>query len=311
MGTWGPGIYQNDLSEDVKAFFRDQLHRGKTGEVITEILISNYSEELSDVDDCIDFWCALADTQWELGRLTPDVKQKALECIGSPNADLRWKSEGDTLFLKRQQVLAELREKLCQPQPAEKKVKQYKLYQCPWQIGDVFALPLEGEAINQVGLCGQYLLIEKVAQRTWHPGHIIPVVYLKLTRDGQIPSCIEEYNQLEFVRDFAISYSMKDLFENKEIAQQYKCETREYLCDENGKVFYCQIGLITTSKRVIPKKLVYVGNYSNTARPRYEVIPDYGPGLPAHFWRDMSSIVADRIVRFGTVKAISDSPIPR
>ena len=127
MGIWGPGIYQNDLSDDVRAFYRDQLHRGKTGEEITEILISDYSAEISDVDDCIDFWCALADTQWELGRLTPEVKQKALECIDSPNAALRWKSEGDLKFRKRQEVLTKLRDKLCQPQPAEKKIKQYTL----------------------------------------------------------------------------------------------------------------------------------------------------------------------------------------
>ncbi len=307
MGIWGPGIYQNDLSDDVRAFYRDQLHRGKTGEEITEILISDYSAEISDVDDCIDFWCALADTQWELGRLTPEVKQKALECIDSPNAALRWKSEGDLKFRKRQEVLTKLRDKLCQPQPAEKKIKQYKLYQCPWQVGDVFALPLEGEAMDRIGLGGQYLLIEKVAQSTWYPGHIIPIVYFKLTRDGQIPSCKEEYNQLEFIRNFAISYQLKALFENIEVSQQYKYEPGEYLCDKNEKAFYYQVGLITTSKRAIPKTLVFVGNYGGVARPRYEVIPDYGPGLPAFFWRDLSAIVAERIVILGTEKAIPDN----
>lgn len=310
MGTWGPGIYQNDVSDDVKSFYRDQLHRGKTGEEITEILLQQYAEELSDVDDCIDFWCALADTQWELGRLTPDVKQKALECIDSPNATLRWEPEGKVLLKKRQDVLTKLREKLHQPQPAEKKIRQYKLYQCPWQIGDVFALPLEGEALDQVGLSGQYLLIEKVAQSTWHPGHIIPVVYLKLTRDGKIPSCAEEYNQLEFVRDFVISYSLKSIFGNEDIAQENISETNAYSIDENGKLSICQIGLITTSKRVIPAKLCYVGNFSNTARPQFELIPSYGPSLLVHFWKELPEFLADRIVRHGTVKAIpSDSQI--
>ncbi len=304
MGTWGPGIYQNDLSDDVRAFYRDQLRRGKTGEEITEILISGYAQEISDVDDCIDFWCALADTQWELGRLTPEVKQRALECIESPNVTLRWKLESDTLCRKRQQVLDKLREKLCQQQPAEKKVKQYKFYHCPWQIGDVFALPLEGDAVDQVGLSGQYLLIEKVAQADWYPGHTIPVVYLKITRNGQLPACIEEYNQLEFVRDLVIPRSMKSLIEDETFIQQNTRKTNAYPLDQNEDFSICQIGLVTTSKRVIPAKLHYVGNFSNTARPRYELVPQYGINLPVELWKRLPAFLNDRIVRHGTVKAM-------
>ena len=39
MGAWGLKIYQDDIAEDVKFYYMDQLHRGKTGEIITQELI--------------------------------------------------------------------------------------------------------------------------------------------------------------------------------------------------------------------------------------------------------------------------------
>ncbi len=32
MGAWGPGLYSDDVTEDVRGIYVDKLHRGKNGE---------------------------------------------------------------------------------------------------------------------------------------------------------------------------------------------------------------------------------------------------------------------------------------
>lgn len=54
MGAWGPGLYQDDVALDVRDYYKDQLHRGKEGEQITQELIAQNSDILEDPDDgCI------------------------------------------------------------------------------------------------------------------------------------------------------------------------------------------------------------------------------------------------------------------
>lgn len=78
MGTWGSGLYQNDMSDDIKECFIDKCKRGHTIEEATEISIKEYAEELQDEDDAPNFWFALADIQWKYGKLLPKVKENAL-----------------------------------------------------------------------------------------------------------------------------------------------------------------------------------------------------------------------------------------
>ena len=112
MGTWGPGLFQNDVSDDVKRYFRDQLHRGKTSEQITKELIRSFRDELADLDDKPNFWLALADVQWDMGRLLPEVKEQALTCLSDGSALLPWQDAPKKEFAKRKQVLEKLKEKL-------------------------------------------------------------------------------------------------------------------------------------------------------------------------------------------------------
>lgn len=51
VSVWGPGLYQDDIAEDVKNYYKDQLHKGKTGIEITKALIKDNESILSDMDD--------------------------------------------------------------------------------------------------------------------------------------------------------------------------------------------------------------------------------------------------------------------
>ena len=260
MGAWGAKLYQDDVAQDVRDQFNDLLCRGKTAEEITRQLISSYNGVIDDPDDGPIFWFALADTQWNLGRLLPEVKEKALAWLDNGSNLKRWQEENPKLVVTREQVLRELREKLNSPPPPEKKNSQYRLYKCEWNIWDVFAYQLESDLAKEKGLYGRYFLIQKGDEGIWHPGHIVPIVRVKLTADEKLPTCTEEFDQLEYIQ------TARRRFEQLEL------ETEPEL-DEYGFLPQFEIELLNTSKKSIPKKLVFVGNFTNAAPPPKEFVP--------------------------------------
>ena len=81
MGSWGTGLYSNDMGDDVKDEYLSKLKAGKSDEETLTEMLECYKEEMADDDDKYDIWFALADTMWKKGRLTDEVKSKALELI--------------------------------------------------------------------------------------------------------------------------------------------------------------------------------------------------------------------------------------
>ena len=81
MGAWGVKLYDNDVAEDIKNTYKEKLQEGKSNEEATDEIISDYEYMLEDVDDAPLFWMALADQQWKVGRLLPNVKEQALKWI--------------------------------------------------------------------------------------------------------------------------------------------------------------------------------------------------------------------------------------
>lgn len=112
-------------------------------------------------------------------------------------------------------------------------------------------------------LYGQYLLIQKVDEGVWYPGHVVPIVYVKITKDAVLPSSIEEYDKLEYVQTGFSKFEERfwpiDMNRPQEdIAEKSKIH---YHVDAFGLLPQYRIELLNTSKRVIPPKLIYVGNY--------------------------------------------------
>ena len=286
MSIWGPGLYQNDVSDDVKRYFRDQLHRGKNAEQITKELMNSCREIISDQDDRPNFWLALADVQWDMGRLLPEVKEQALTCLSDGSALLPWQDAPKKEYAKRKQVLEKLAEKLNTPQPPEKKVSQYKLYQCPWKVGDVFAFPLESEKAKNIGLAGGWILLEKAGEIIWHPGHRIPAMYAKLFAGDAFPATLEEYEHLAYIKHSYWRFDMS-LFRVPDPSDQSNDANRIRSVDENGYLSEYRFAMITTSKRVIPKKLVYVGNFAGAKHPAKDYVSQWDVEIQAYFWKDL------------------------
>ena len=269
MGTWGPGLYQNDMSDEIKQSFIDRCKRGHTIEEATEIFIKEYIEELNDEDDAPNFWFALADKQWKYGKLLPKVKENALYHIQNELKNETYNEFDKSEAKKRKKVLEDLREKLNSPMPLEKKISQYKLYKCEWKIGDTYAYPLDADIWKDTDFYGDYLIMQKIGERNWSPGHTIPVVRVKITENKHLPTNAEEIESLRYVK-FEKGYTMeKEEMEELKGVLPFK---EEKMC--NGKYILSKdiymIALGNTSKRIIPKKLIFLGNYEIFREPKHE-----------------------------------------
>ncbi|HDR7389958.1 hypothetical protein JDS97_21235 [Bacillus cereus group sp. N18] len=122
MYVSGVGIFEDDLSEDIKFDFQNLISDGYSLEKATSILISKYVPSLRKYEENV-FWIALSAIQWEMGRLEPLVKEKAINIIDNKSDLKRWWREPE-LKEKREKVLKNLKEKLLSPTPEPKKTKK-------------------------------------------------------------------------------------------------------------------------------------------------------------------------------------------
>ena len=247
MGAWGAGLYENDTALDVKDEFEKLFNDGKSVQEITDGLTAEFESIMDCADEAPLFWLALADTQWKFGVLLPDVKENALRWID----ELKSQAADTPDEAKQRKALENLQAKLLSPLPPVKKPKKKRIYKCEWKIGDVFAYQLESELAKERGLYGRYFLIQKVDEGTWYPGHIVPIIYVKLTKDANIPSTVEEYDEAEYVQTFFQKYErrfwpidMSRPQEDIEEKSKLNCEVDEY-----GFLPAYRAILLNTSKR--------------------------------------------------------------
>ena len=297
MGMWGFELYQNDTSLDVKNEFEELYNTGNAVQDITDKLMKDYKCVMGNMDEELSFWLALADTQWNIGVLLPCVKEKALYLINKYCDLLNCEIIDMPAKTSIRKTLDELQAKLLSPAPVKKTIKQ-KHYKCQWKLGDVFAYQLESELAKERGLYGQYFLIQKVDEYIFD-GHIIPIVYAKITKNFNIPSNVKEYDQLEYVQTWFTKYEdrffpidMRRL--QKDIAEKSKMN---YQVDEYGLLPQYRAKILNTSKKVIPAKLIYVGNYANAVLPQKEFIPHSKENIITVAWKQFDETFETKMIK--------------
>ena len=200
MRAWGTKLYQDDIACEVRDDYKKKLREGKSNKQVTEEIFAEYIDIIEDEDDSAIFWFALADTQWSFGRLLPEVKEKALEFLGNGGEVQRWIDDRNIKGAEaRRKILEDLKQKLNSSQPPEKKFSIPRIYKCEWKMGDVFAYKLESNIAEQKGLWGRYLLLQKVDERRWYPGHTIPIVRARISDSTDLPS-LQNSNSLEYIK---------------------------------------------------------------------------------------------------------------
>jgi len=145
MGTWGYGIFENDVSVDVRLTFEDAIHRGATVEEATRHVLAECADYLEDMDDRVQVWLALASLQLEQGSVEDSIRKRALEVI-EQGADLkRWEETGTEAVEAWKGMLEVLRSSLLRPavrQEAAPRRRLKKPKKLPYEEGTWFAVPL-------------------------------------------------------------------------------------------------------------------------------------------------------------------------
>ncbi|QEH67730.1 hypothetical protein [Cellulosilyticum sp. WCF-2] len=193
MGTWGTGLYSNDLALDLKGTYMRLLKEGKTKEEVERLTIEQYEdtmecEDEDEDDETIDAWLVLADLEWKYGRLSERVKARALGYLETGKGLEAWEECSNTDYKKREQVLEQLREKLLSPMPAEKKIRVPKPYECEWKLGDVFAYQFTSDYSKKKGVENHYMVFRVIQLvRSKSDNSIQPVVQVYKWMGKELP----------------------------------------------------------------------------------------------------------------------------
>ena len=286
MGAWGANLYQDDVALDVKDEYKDNLRRGKTNEEAMQEIIDKYQELLEDEEDRGVFWLALADTQWNLGRLDEQVKEQALEIIELGTDLKRWEIN-EKLYNKRKEILEKLKEKLLSPQPEEKRMPKYRTYKCEWKNGDVFAYQLKSEYAKEQGLEVRYLIIQKIDEIDWYPCSTIPLVRAKITESKTIPKTEKEIDELRYIQTDYCLYERRFWGQDASRPLEEQIIGKSFNTDEYGLLPEYMASIIITSKNMTKGKLTYLGNYTNVTPPQNEFIPISKLNLPTIDWNEL------------------------
>gem|GEM_PF-4415210 len=161
-------------------------------------MADNYASLGDLVMDTV-IWPCLANAEAAFGRLDAETKQKAINCLELGESRKIWGAESK--LTKEWQHIEKFHRQLLlemeKPQ-VEKKIRQP--YHCPWKKGDVFYWKCGGELAQTSGLCGRYILFQKVGEFVFSDNwETLPVMFVKFTDSEQLPKKWEEYGSLKFI----------------------------------------------------------------------------------------------------------------
>ena len=188
MGAWGTGLYSDDFALDVKNDLLAAINDGKSCRTAIEELGRKYEVYThNDNPDIPVFWFVCADVLWRKGRLEDDVKQITLSYIDSGVDVMRWAVESPSMARRRKAVLEKLRSRLLSPQPEAKPIRIKRLYVCPWNIGDVYAIVLTSDFAKEAGFEGTYALFQMAEKMFIETYGTYPIVRSMLTQSMSKP----------------------------------------------------------------------------------------------------------------------------
>ena len=175
MGAWNARLFSNDTTCDIKDTYKEFLIQQLSDEDAYKKTYEEYSELMGTDEEPL-FWYALADTQWRVGRLMPEVKEKALKFICEnggideweeiPNGSEKWKA-----------TLKKLKDTITSDMPPRKKFpKPIEFISNPWNVGDVYAYQFHTDEAVKNNFYGKYILMQKIGNVEKYRSEIYSVV---------------------------------------------------------------------------------------------------------------------------------------
>jgi hypothetical protein len=140
LGVWGTDLFSDDVACDIRDHYRELLQDRVEDSTATRLTLEKFKQYLKEPHSIA--LIALAITQSRVGRLEPDVRDRALAIIDT-GADLAvWERENPKLLSKRRAVLEKARAQLIGPQPTRRRLRPPKRKLSGLTAGDVLALVL-------------------------------------------------------------------------------------------------------------------------------------------------------------------------
>jgi hypothetical protein len=138
VGVWGTDLFSDDLACDIRDHYRELLEDGIEDGAATRLILEKFRAYLEESEGIA--LLAFAVTQSKLGRLDPDIRDRALAVLDG-GADLEvWERENPKLLPKRRTVLEKARAQLTGPQPPRRRLRPPKRISSGLAAGDVLAL---------------------------------------------------------------------------------------------------------------------------------------------------------------------------
>jgi len=248
MGAWGSSLYANDTASDVRDTYMDFLQDQLSNQEAYEKTLEKLKDYMTDPDEAPLFWYALADTQWQVGRLTPDVKEKALEWIDKDGGMSLWE-DSPSGGAGWQKTLDKLKAKLETEQRKEKHIRKPVTVESNlWDDGDVYAYLFHKEFDGRFGAPGKYMVLHKIG---------VEYEYYGDSSKTETYMIIRVFDKL-----FDNLPGLDDLHGIRLLPHSYPNQTQELLM---------QRGLMLYKKKEYPKDyLTYLGNIPV---PKYTPIP--------------------------------------
>ena len=158
MGTWGAGLYQDDTACDVRDDYVKNLKAGLSDAEASKKILTRFKNLLRDVQVASMVYLALADTQWQYGRVDQGIKKRALDLLRR-GADLaQWEEDAPKQVNARKKVLDSLKKRLESKPKARRAVKvEIPKPSKTWtdaRLGTVFLLPLSKSSFAALVLIG-------------------------------------------------------------------------------------------------------------------------------------------------------------
>jgi hypothetical protein len=116
VGAWGSGLFSDDTACDVRDRYQELIASGTQDAEAKRLVLAEVDGLLADPNEAPTAILALAVTQSEMGRLDPDLLERALMCLDRGDALDRW-SDDPVLLSERQDAMAAARRQLLGPQP--------------------------------------------------------------------------------------------------------------------------------------------------------------------------------------------------
>jgi hypothetical protein len=138
LGVWGTGLFSDDVACDIRDHYRQLLEDGIEDSAATRLTLDKFQRYLEEPDGVA--LIAFAVTQSKVGRLEPDVRDRALAIIDAGAGLAVWEQENPKLLSKRRAVLEKARAVLTGPQPARRRLRPPKRELSGLAAGDVLAL---------------------------------------------------------------------------------------------------------------------------------------------------------------------------